>query len=127
METKPNVEEGLYKCNGCKKIKLIKPAYNKQWSKKQASHSYRVIYRCKDCTRNTIKKWRKNNYIKYKAHAAVFISLRNGFIKKEPCEICGSLKVEAHHVDYEKPLDVIWYCKEHHVMADRLERLKHFL
>ncbi len=33
---------------------------------------------------------------------------------KKPCEICGSLKSQAHHDDYAKPLEVRWFCYEHH-------------
>ncbi len=30
------------------------------------------------------------------------------------CSDCGETKVEAHHEDYSKPLDVEWLCKKHH-------------
>jgi hypothetical protein len=40
---------------------------------------------------------------------------RLGFLKKMPCEICGEEKVDAHHDDYMKPLDVRWLCRKHHV------------
>lgn len=40
--------------------------------------------------------------------------LQRGKIKKQPCEICGSSIAEAHHDDYNKPLEVRWLCKKHH-------------
>lgn len=35
-------------------------------------------------------------------------------LERKPCEVCGATKVEAHHDDYEKPLEVRWLCKQHH-------------
>ena len=38
----------------------------------------------------------------------------SGRLAKNPCEICGAEKAEAHHDDYNKPLEVRWLCKTHH-------------
>lgn len=35
-------------------------------------------------------------------------------ISKKPCDVCGVEKVEGHHQDYRKPLEVIWLCNKHH-------------
>lgn len=48
------------------------------------------------------------------AHIAVGNAVRDGKLFKQPCFICGSTKVEAHHPDYSAPLDVVWLCKPHH-------------
>lgn len=37
-----------------------------------------------------------------------------GLLIREPCEICGDKKTEAHHNDYDKPLNVRWLCFIHH-------------
>lgn len=67
-----------------------------------------------------VRRWRKRNPEKTLAHRKVFVAVRAGHLVKKPC-FCGALKVEAHHTDYSKPLDVIWYCKKHHAAADRNE------
>ena len=56
--------------------------------------------------------WRKertNN-----ATSKVQVALLNGSIQRKPCEICGAEPTEAHHDDYNKPLEVRWLCREHH-------------
>jgi len=62
----------------------------------------------------SIKKYRERNPEKYKAHRIIQYQLRKGYIKKLPCAICGDIKSEAHHPDYDYPLNVIWLCSKHH-------------
>jgi len=40
---------------------------------------------------------------------------KKGRLKVKPCEVCGELKVEGHHMNYSKPNIVTWLCKKHHV------------
>jgi hypothetical protein len=40
--------------------------------------------------------------------------LKRGEIERGLCLLCGGEKVEAHHNDYTKPLDIIWLCSECH-------------
>lgn len=53
---------------------------------------------------------------KYYGSASVKVlnALVAGKIKKYPCEVCGAEPAEAHHDDYNRPLDVRWLCKQHH-------------
>ncbi len=51
---------------------------------------------------------------KSKARMLLAHAIRDGCIKREPCEICGDIKSEGHHDDYSKPLDVVWLCRKHH-------------
>ena len=37
--------------------------------------------------------------------------------------VCGNPVSEAHHRDYEKPLEVVWLCPEHHRIWHRLVKI----
>lgn len=60
---------------------------------------------------------------KNKARYKLFKAVKDGRILKRPCEVCGNIKVEAHHTDYRKFLDVKWLCKKHHL---EIENKKHY-
>lgn len=58
---------------------------------------------------------------KHNAHKLIMYAVKLGIIKKpENCEICHSnIRIEGHHDDYSKPLEVRWLCKCCHYKADR--------
>lgn len=78
--------------------------------------------------RETLRRYRERFPEKERAKQAVNRAIRNGSLVPQPCEVCGSKKVHAHHDEYSKPLDVKWLCpKDHasrHVQLRRKERLK---
>lgn len=52
-----------------------------------------------------------------KRHEARWLVNRHigsGKIVRQPCEVCGSSRTDAHHDDYDKPLAVRWLCRQHH-------------
>jgi hypothetical protein len=49
-------------------------------------------------------------------------AIRKGTLIRQPCEVCGAAKTEAHHDDYSRPLDVRWLCKSHHRQHHVAER-----
>jgi transcription elongation factor Elf1 len=56
---------------------------------------------------------------KYQARYKVKLALHNGLLTKLPCQFCGIKKVEAHHLDYSKPLDIIWLCSNCHKLLHK--------
>lgn len=52
-----------------------------------------------------------------RAHAICLAAIKRGeIVRQSQCEICGSTKrVDAHHEDYSKPLEIVWLCRRHHV------------
>lgn len=68
-------------------------------------------------------RWEKKHPERVAATIAVNNAVRDGRLVKQPCEVCGVAKVEAHHNDYSKPLEVRWLCNLHHKAADAQRRL----
>lgn len=56
----------------------------------------------------------ERNPIKRAARVMAGNAIRDGRIKRAPCEVCGNAKAQAHHDDYGRPLDVRWLCTRHH-------------
>ena len=61
---------------------------------------------------------------KYKARYLTGYAIKKGSLKKKPCKVCKNKKVEAHHEDYSKPLDVMWLCRKHHTEIHHYQYLK---
>ena len=58
--------------------------------------------------------WRAEDSRRAVAHSAVAKAIRNGLLIRMPCIRCGKEKSEAHHEDYDKPLEVMWLCTSCH-------------
>jgi hypothetical protein len=78
--------------------------YGKKNAKKLAEYSY---------------EWRKRNLMKARAHCKVARAIRKGILNKQCCKICSNEKVEAHHPNYNEPLNVVWLCRQHHAELHR--------
>lgn len=76
----------------------------------------------KAASKKNVAAWREANPKAYKAQNKLNNAVRDGKIKRWPCEICGEERSHAHHKDYSKPLDVIWLCARHHHKAHSLMR-----
>ena len=60
---------------------------------------------------------RKKYPERYAAHVAVCNAVRDGRLTRpDTCTKCGSTtKIQGHHPDYSKPLDVVWLCYRCHM------------
>ena len=79
--------------------------YQKQYSKTDAGRVNKIA--------NTLRMIAKYPE-KYKARYTLRNAVRLGKVTKGCCEVCGSQKVESHHDDYSKPLEIRWFCWLHH-------------
>lgn len=58
---------------------------------------------------------KKRDPLKLKARQVINYLILKKVIFKKPCEVCGKNgRIEAHHPDYSKPLEVKWLCPKHH-------------
>lgn len=120
------------KCKACSRVKPLSEYY-KAKNMKDGHHN-----KCKECYKADVlrnrrenidyyreydrkrgnrqppgylKKYREKYPNKYKAHNMVNNAIRDGKLHKEPCSECGSNnRVEGHHDDYLKPLNIRWLC-----------------
>ena len=102
------------------------------------------LNKCKECTRKDVKTRRENHPerdyktrlsackkhpTKKNAHMAVDAAIRAGILTRpECCSGCGCSdtehRIEAHHYDYSRPLDVIWLCTPCHRRMDAQKRIR---
>ena len=108
---------------------MNKYEYVKEWRKRNPlkQSEYDKRYKSKDPKKyiarvsKSVEEWRKRNPLGKIAHRTVFVELRAGRLIKERCP-CGETKVEAHHEDYSKPLEITWLCKQHHTLRHCIKR-----
>lgn len=111
-------------CKECIKSRAInnrlnKIEYYRSYDKARASQPKRKANAIK-----VINAWKAQFPNRRKAQIILGNAVRDGRIEKQPCFICGE-KSEAHHPDYDRPLDVVWLCPAHHkqvhAMAKKLK------
>jgi len=100
-------------CKDCtrKRISLYgKTERGKEVDKKRNQNPERKKKVCVYGRRSKLKYQKKR-----RAGAIFWNEFKKGTIPKLPCEKCSTKEwVEAHHPDYDKPLEVMWLCSLHH-------------
>lgn len=121
-----------YRKNNIKKYKI----YNKQWKKENVEKIERYSKQYYKKNKKTInikgKKWKKNNRdkiqkyekrynqtenqkLRHRVYMEIYNAIKLGKLKRQPCEVCGAKKVEAHHPNYNEPLEIKWLCRKCHL------------
>jgi len=106
----------LNKCKLCTKRDVKKRYYDPE-SKKIITEYERKREKTKHRKAQKLKYGRKrrlNSPGKVKANNAVGNAIRDKRLIRQPCEVCGNLKSQAHHDDYRSYLKVRWLCFKHH-------------
>ena len=112
----------LGKCKECTKKDVHKHRLKnidkiREYEKSRSKLPHRKVLAFQIC-----KAWRNEDKRRMKCHNALRRAVLNGTVTKMPCEVCGNEKSQAHHEDYDKPLDVMWLCDQHH--KDRHKQLR---
>ena len=115
-------------CSKCKAVGVPLIKYNKRVYKKIRTTQYHY---CRECTaerlkdyyhtkggskkvKKAAKKYLKSDAGKYKQRARIKLNaaVKDGTVKKpSKCSVCKKAKkIQGHHTDYSKPLDVVWVC-----------------
>ena len=108
----PATSDGhLGKCKECTKTDVR----NRYAETREARHAYERVRSKGIGRRKAVLKYqarrRARSPEKYRARNAVSNALRDGRLVKGPCKECGTTeRVQAHHPDYSKPLDIEWLC-----------------
>lgn len=123
-------------CRKCGKDKPLSEFYKNQ----RYSSGYEA--KCKECIREATRrrevenpegvlKSRLSAYNKKPTHQNAYrvieAALKAGALEKpHSCSICNcpdtEKRIEAHHYDYERPLEVTWLCPDCHFIADQMRR-----
>ena len=57
---------------------------------------------------------------KYRARFFIHNRLNAGKLNREPCVVCNTEPAEAHHLDYNQPLMIMWLCTNCHKSIHKL-------
>lgn len=111
----------LNKCIDCAKKdvaihRLANVDHIRAYDRRRASMPHRL-----EKNRQVGAAWRAANPKRRQAQVALSNAVRDGRIERLPCFVCGE-SAEAHHPDYDAPLDVVWLCSPHHKQAHALAR-----
>jgi len=106
-------------CKQCKR--KIDRIYSRKYRKENPEWKKEDNRRNKKIINDSVKRWQKKYPEKKRAHTKVHKAIREGVLKREPCVVCGALKVDGHHPDYSKPLEVIWLCHAHHQQIHQIK------
>ena len=69
-----------------------------------------------------VRKWRRLHPTANRAHAILRRAVQSGkVLRPDNCPECNKIncRIEGHHADYSKPLEVIWVCSGCHWKLER--------
>lgn len=104
----------LNKCKECAKRDAWKNRQDNLEHYREYDRSRAKLPKRISASQSITAEYRKRYPERYRANNLVSSALKGGKLTKLNCWVCGAGKVEAHHPDYSRPLEVVWLCPEHH-------------
>ena len=114
----------LGKCKQCTKQDVLEHRLKnidkiREYDKKRSKLPPRAKKQAK-----RLRLWRDQDKRRAKCHNAIARAITRGDLACEPCSVCGREDSQAHHDDYDKPLDVIWLCPPCHSKRHKMLKIK---
>jgi len=105
-------------CPGCHRVS------KKRYKSSEKGKSSILKYQASENGKLVKRKWKQTTKERLKdaARNEVCYAIRKGNLIRQPCQICGNPKTEAHHAwgyAEEHRLHVIFLCGVHHRLADK--------
>jgi hypothetical protein len=104
----------------CKDCRYLYNHYRKNEPRILAQNREKASrYRANNKEKLSVKTKEMRRTKKGKARRMIEVRLRRGTIMRQPCVVCKrfhgtEVKAQAHHCDYNDPLNVMWLCVTHH-------------
>ena len=115
----------LNKCKECTKRDVRKNRQESENARAYDRRRYKENPKRREETHRRAREYRVLYPDRYKAHSKLGNAVRDGRIQKpKTCTRCGGKerRIEAHHPDYSKPLDVMWLCSVCHRIVENMTK-----
>jgi transposase-like protein len=106
----------LHREQNIDRIREYDKARSNQPHRVEARKEYTKTEAGKQAKKRAMDAYHKRYPMKYATHVIAGNAIRDGkLIQASECSVCKSTeKIEGHHDDYTKPLDVRWLCESCH-------------
>ena len=116
------IEGYKYRCKLCNKFKTLSEFTRSKRSPSGYEHrclecraawqrNYNKTRKGREKHKKAVKSLIDKHPERRRAYYQVFKAIKNKTLVKLPCESCGEEKTQAVHTDYNRPLDVRWFCR----------------